>query len=1330
MTPSTAMSTPQEVDSLADRSESWRANPPHLPTNSAASTIFVSARTRANDEPQESSERNSSTHSASSDHRRETLVSNGPSPIPTGSPAPGTSSPYAPMLTARGVVRGSDGSYFLIQTDTGMRIDVIDNASLPLPEDLSRLRAEQVPTTDGDTPSDISDLEATNDSDEARPQPGRPLDDQIRTILDELGPNSLTVEQTATINQMRGALTTGRDRLLATTAMVIDNQQETLASHNTLLNFRDEVADRFARLHDVLKDNRATLNNCVTANVKALRDLGLSESLLGQILSSAAKARAQKTDKPKLPTFQLSAPDQLDPDIGAAANAILAPRRQGESLEEFGRRAESTLNRVERTAAAFAPPPCISSALHRKSSLKPLSSGTGLSQGGNSLSHTGYLTAADHSPEQGDIFEVFRHGTDKRIVDTVERALGEVLNLPSRIRSPKLDTPSKFSGTDDHLAYICWIETMVGWMRTMLYGGSDPDTDSFRVSVLKNLLDGVALEWYLDFVESAEPPMDFTGVLCGLHHRFITTATAHHALRDFDLIKYNSQDGPLKLMDDLETTSKRLREPMPDLIIRQRFMKLIPAWLHDDLAALHGISASYSSITQMRTHANQLWDAGKNTRGSGRMRAEPTHPRVEQTRPSAPNAALRRATTVDAKRPVGSMAPGISPKGAGAHNGPHSDKTCFKCGILGHIASDPVCTKYNEQPTFKERPRVGAQRGVIHDNWGGSQYDSEPEVVEEGNTDLSELTETHADEEARLGTMQFQYFTMRLLDAFPSWYNDDDPVTEDAVELMQALPRSIRPLRGFSHRVADDVSLINLNRTRQAMRVLRPEEVEQITQELRAAHYYRDDPVEQFAPLASVFKERHGGGTWPRAIADEWQALLRLQLAEHLCDVRLMTDYAPLALSRSYSLTQLALMNEDQLWALMTSERHTTEDLRTLRLNMMELNTRGRRTLAEIEAQLARPRGSSASTHSVLEAARHMIESTIEHTDRSVRGENDRLEARRDFMILLRYEHSLRPDLAPYLEGEVINPSEVPVITISDSKVYSSESDSDAIRSPSPSPSPPPEDGTPPPSYPGTPEPEELAVLMGSPSVAQDPSDDDDALWAAVESGIGNLSTGGVRLAAMRIEPEEETWDEVSDLEGRPGTQQADESTYLGPQVAVPHQDATPLLAPLSGPFSFYDERGGPETYARVAASMDIERDARTINSRTTFGSSLEEIGRRAREAVGDQEIWDNEDRYESPSPDEPTDDCGLWIRGIEFYRPSQTINVMDSDVEPSELTGPEPTPHELPVPGEATFGPMEYVLVDHSRAPLDPLPSDECILRSVVMVASDTAEQFLTFVD
>ncbi|KAJ7075595.1 hypothetical protein B0H15DRAFT_750965, partial [Mycena belliarum] len=118
----------------------------------------------------------------------------------------------------------------------------------------------------------------------------------------------------------------------------------------------------------------------------------------------------------------------------------------------------------------------------------------------------------------------------------VDRQLGEELHLPARIRPPKLDTPPKFTGIDDHIEFIKWLERLVAWMRTSFYGG--PDADEYRVSILKNLLDGIALEWYIDFVDNQHVgrqhgPTDFIGVLCALHRRFITTATAHHALRDF-----------------------------------------------------------------------------------------------------------------------------------------------------------------------------------------------------------------------------------------------------------------------------------------------------------------------------------------------------------------------------------------------------------------------------------------------------------------------------------------------------------------------------------------------------------------------------------------------------------------------------------------------------------------------------------------------------------------------------------------------------------------------------------------------------------------------------
>ncbi|KAJ7163031.1 hypothetical protein C8R46DRAFT_811291, partial [Mycena filopes] len=123
------------------------------------------------------------------------------------------------------------------------------------------------------------------------------------------------------------------------------------------------------------------------------------------------------------------------------------------------------------------------------------------------------------------------------IAAVVDKHLGEEMILPPRIKSPRLENPPKFSGTDDHQAFMKWIEQLVAWMRTMFYGGSDPDTDRYRVSVLKNLLGGSALDWYIESIENGSidsyPNLDFVGVLCALHRRFISTATAQHALRAF-----------------------------------------------------------------------------------------------------------------------------------------------------------------------------------------------------------------------------------------------------------------------------------------------------------------------------------------------------------------------------------------------------------------------------------------------------------------------------------------------------------------------------------------------------------------------------------------------------------------------------------------------------------------------------------------------------------------------------------------------------------------------------------------------------------------------------
>jgi hypothetical protein len=141
-------------------------------------------------------------------------ASGAPSPIPSGSPRPGTASPLAPSgLTAR-VVAGTNGTYYLVENDTGLRIDVIDDENVRTPEELFRTRAGHVSTAgeSGLTLSEESDLAEIPESDTAGQStaPTRSAENKLDELLTAVGAEALSRKQAHTLNQIRGSLSTGR----------------------------------------------------------------------------------------------------------------------------------------------------------------------------------------------------------------------------------------------------------------------------------------------------------------------------------------------------------------------------------------------------------------------------------------------------------------------------------------------------------------------------------------------------------------------------------------------------------------------------------------------------------------------------------------------------------------------------------------------------------------------------------------------------------------------------------------------------------------------------------------------------------------------------------------------------------------------------------------------------------------------------------------------------------------------------------------------------------------------------------------------------------------
>ncbi|KAF8178813.1 hypothetical protein K438DRAFT_1977660 [Mycena galopus ATCC 62051] len=1063
------MSTNPGGASAADSSDNWREAPPHVAADISAATQFASARTQLGDTRSSASGARSASPNLGIGEQGG-FISPGrtPSPMPSGSPAPGTSSPFAPTgLTAK-MMTDKHGATFFIEQSTGMRIDILGDT------------VDRESQGSGPTPSDESDIPDTHTAEDSN------TNAKMASLAETVAESPLTAEQEGALNQMRGSIAIGRERLFATTSLGVETQDELHNHHEELEDFKLEVTRRFDEMHNKLHSHHTQLNNCISENVKVLRDLGISESLLGKLVATTAKVRAHKHSLSPIPYQHLPSSTAVPIDLHPGVSSALPQRCEDESLEEFGRRAELLLARKGRAVAAFLPattPAEKGPADDQAAPVLRTEDAGSISNAprrvriqarvverpaANSISHTGYLTAIDEDGTSGDMFEEFRRETEVDISKIVEKHLGEELIVPSRIKAPKLDTPVKYTGTNDHLTFIRWVEALTAWMRTMFYGRSDPAVDKYRVSVLKNLLSDTALQWYIDFVEAPSPespvPEDFVGVLCALHRRFITTATAHQALRDFEAVHFKAEGGPLRLMDDLEASAKRMREPMPDVIIRRRFMKLIPAALREDLQAVRGISESYASISQMRTHSEQLWDV----RPYGRNHTIPrsnTPLGNTRTPPSArPNADLRRPSTDSKGRTANNTAtPGAGIKGSILRPSRNSDKICFKCGIQGHIGSDPICSKYNEPPTHRERPRVGAQRVLEsysvdeeeldqemapsnenpEDNWGGSQYESDDKYVEPNpQADLANLVEANGEDEPRLGTIRYQYYSLR---AEPSGQH----IQKSAEELMEALPPNLRCSAGHDRTVRGDLSRISIHRRQLGLRQLSSNDETRVPSELRTLHHYPEDPTVQFESAAMEFETRHGGdGPWSRSVTDEWECLLLLQLAEHIRGIVRNTILDPLALTREHSAQDLTLMDTTELDHLMTQFTDRAQLLRVLRENMTDLNRQAIDARARVATRLETPRGSNSNSRIILEVAEDMLET---------------LYRRKRYLVRLRYEHSLRSDLRDRLEGPVLDPNAPPVIYISDFESSGSESDLSGVHSDSDeeavsrSPSPPPQ---------------------------------------------------------------------------------------------------------------------------------------------------------------------------------------------------------------------------------------------------------------------------------
>ncbi|KAJ7022618.1 hypothetical protein C8F04DRAFT_1194343 [Mycena alexandri] len=487
-----------------------------------------------------------------------------------------------------------------------------------------------------------------------------------------------------------------------------------------------------------------------------------------------------------------------------------------------------------------------------------------------------------------DALEAFAAEAQSVIRSIVHRSVGEELaSVPPRVRSPKLDNPSKFSGVNNHTQFIQWLEELTTWMRASFMGGDG--CANYRITVLKTYLTGNALQWFADYVEprvgQSTIPYEFASILCAMHRRFITAATAQKASREFEAVRYKAEDGPLKLMDDLVDASSRMREPMPDFIIRQRFMKLIPENIRSLMVLHHALSAEYSDSASLRFHSNQIWDAYNNAAKAPQTFLAATNPTNPPRPTPRPNAAMPARREVAKVAPAGPTTTAVTKPVAAMGAVPNSNnatKHCFKCGEIGHIGSDPICRYYNNFPP--------AEDDQVDDNWGGSQFD--PEDIEEAvptepqEGDLVDLIDLADEATPRMGAMGVRYFSMRV--EVPVAPLSDQAAEVGLTPLQEYLfaaniyepanrPRSIENVYGPSAMI--DMARIAEHRERNGETPLSEEAQENLRRELVLSHEY---PVSKYTSFDEETYRYHllHDGTGASEDPDEWAIILALGAAE------------------------------------------------------------------------------------------------------------------------------------------------------------------------------------------------------------------------------------------------------------------------------------------------------------------------------------------------------------------------------------------------------------------------------------------------------------------
>ncbi|KAJ7684897.1 hypothetical protein DFH06DRAFT_1118551 [Mycena polygramma] len=770
--------------------------------------------------------------------------------------------PTAPTMT---LMRGADGVAFAIDNN-GVRFGI--NSPTPgarnyEPGSTPSHVDEAVPihhSTLFPQGSDAGEVSTESVLSESTPQEGTAV--EYPELELDIDPELLNNDQIAQLNAIRGHMGTTQSRLLATTALMAETTTTTEMIQEDLIVFRAETVSRIDSLRNEVHTQRSRLNRCLDDNLRILRDTGASSAQIQNILRTMSKTTSSKGRAPMATSVAMQSivhsKETLPDEVRTSMYATIPPRTSDESAEDFEKRAHAVLRAKENAHAAFPLPKDITEAsatstnvqdarkapnvqnpdhLHRAARFGVLPSAEEYQSVG-SASRAGIAQQISHarkwrgaremnqmnpmqdvpvvmnnsasayvSGREGvnkDLLTAFTDNAVDSIRELIENKLGNRLELPSNVRTPKVAEPVKYRGEDDHDYFmVVFLEKLIGWLMAGNYGGDD--LDAYRVVLLQSYLEGEAHRWYVSEVNEyskihrGETP-EFADVLCALYQRFVKSSSAQRATRAFDNVQYDPKRGPEKLHTDLTDKARQMVEAPSALAIRHRFMNLIPKWISKDMKIRRGLTAEFASLEGLRVHARQMWEADlaikeEEAAATSALAASGTPPpppfRARRDRNQAEDRRPGRAEQPKREYGKSDANPGHARESRESDRLPRSDnaprssntKTCYSCGG-NHYARDKECPNYSEAHVkHHDKARVQAHRvleSFSDEDTQSEDYTSTEESEsnhENESPDLDDLLAAAQQEEVRLAAMRdrphVRYYAMRIVT------EDEESVPED-----------------------------------------------------------------------------------------------------------------------------------------------------------------------------------------------------------------------------------------------------------------------------------------------------------------------------------------------------------------------------------------------------------------------------------------------------------------------------------------------------------------------------------------------------------------------